>query len=121
MEGGSLRDYLHQVKDPMKDWADKYAVKGKRRMTREEIAVCAKSVMEAVRFLYDHGFPAVGHIQTGNIFKTPDGYKLGGYENTLLGYKSRCHHLCQQYGKDMDIILLGKCTLYFSSQASLFY
>ena len=112
MEGGSLRDYLHKVKDPLKDWAEKYALKGRTRMTREEIAVCAKSVMEAIQFLYDKGFPAMGHIQTGNIFKTEEGYKLGGYENVLLGYKSRDHQLCLEYGKDMDIIMLGKCTCY---------
>ena len=101
-----MRDFLHKV-DPVLDWADKYGDKGRRRMKKDEIAQCGRSILEAILFLYDLGFPPVGHIQTGNIFKTPDGYKLGGYENTLLGYKSRYHHLCLAYGNDVDIIMLG--------------
>jgi len=109
MGEGSLRDHLHKVKDPLMDWAVKYGNKGKRRMDKKDIAACGRSILEALEFLYSHGFPPVGHIQTGNIFKTAEGYKLGGYENTLLGYKSRYHHLCQQYGGDnIDIIMFGR-------------
>jgi hypothetical protein len=111
VEQGSVRDYLHKVKTPVEDWAKKYKEKGKRRMEREEISQCGRSILEAVLFLCDLGFPPVGHIQTGNIFKTRSGYKLCGYENTLLGYRSRQHHLCQEYsdGNTADIIAIGRC------------
>ena len=110
MRQGSLRDLLHKVNDPMKDWAVKYKEKGKLKMDDKEIALCGRSILEALNLLYSHDFPPVGHIQTGNIFRTPEGsYRLGGYENMLLGYKSRYHHLCQQFGGDnIDIIMLGK-------------
>jgi hypothetical protein len=109
VEQGSLRDYLHNVESPVQEWAYKYDTKGKRRMKREEIAQCGKSIIEAVLFLYSLGFPPIVHIQSANIFRTAEGgYRLGGYENTLLGYKSRYHHLCVGYGDTVDIIMLGK-------------
>ncbi len=112
MEAGSLRDSLHKV-SPMLDWADKYGAKGKIEMKKEDIAKCGRSILEAVEFLYSHGFPPLGHIQTGNIFKTPGGYMLGGYENTALGYRSRFHDMCLEYGgNNIDIIMLGTLGMY---------
>ena len=66
---------------------------------------------QAVEFLYDKGFPtsAVGHIQSGNIFVVDDVCKLGGYENTLLGYKTRIYRICKDHLDHFDTILFGKC------------
>lgn len=109
VEEGSLRDYLHRV-DPLTDWNEKYGTKGKRRMDGGEIAACGRSILEAILFLYDCGFPPLGHVQTGNIFKTAQGYMLGGYENTLLGYQnSRDPNLhTMPHGNAIDIIMFGK-------------
>ena len=64
--------------------------------------------MQAVQVLYKAGFPALGHITTGNIFIV-NGNKcvLGGYENTLLGYPSRfdCQEKCKEF---IDIIMFGE-------------
>ena len=54
-------------------------------------------------FLYEQGFPPLGHIHTGNIFMTEHGCALGGYDNTLLGYRSSIHRL---FGKNPDMHLL---------------
>lgn len=45
---GSLRDHLHGVRHPIQDWAEKYKDKGKKRMSRDEIAECARSIIEAI-------------------------------------------------------------------------
>ncbi len=36
--------------------------------------------------------------------------KLGGYENRLLGYRTRLYNLCQTFNctEDIDIIMFGK-------------
>ena len=58
--------------------------------------------------LYKAGFPALGHITTGNIFLV-DGntFVLGGYENTLLGYPSQ-FDFGEQYKEFVDVIMFGK-------------
>jgi hypothetical protein len=75
-------------------------------------------------YLYDQGFSSLGHIQTGNIFvsfasgEAAGGAsmvdanvccRLGGYENTLLGYKPRLHRLITEAGKlaRIDSIMFG--------------
>ena len=63
---------------------------------------------QAVKFLYSKGFPTLGHIQTGNVFVVDDVCRLGGYENTLLGYRTRLFRLCKDNLKHLDIILFGK-------------
>ena len=67
--------------------------------------------LQAVEFLYHKGFPtALGHIQSGNIFVVQDVCKLGGYENTLLGYKTRLYRLCKDHMDHFDTILFGEFT-----------
>ena len=61
-------------------------------------------------YLYRQGFPThqLGHVQTGNVFVGADNIcQLGGYENTLLGYKTRLFRLCRQYEDRIDIIMFG--------------
>jgi hypothetical protein len=64
--------------------------------------------LQGVLYLYSRKFPrALGHIQTGNIFIDGDICTLGGYENTLLGYKTRSYKLCKEHLESIDLILFG--------------
>ena len=66
------------------------------------------SHVQGLLYLYSHGFPPLGHVQTGNIFVDGDVCKLGGYENTLLGYKTRSYKQCRNHVDSIDLILFGK-------------
>ena len=59
-------------------------------------------------FLYDRGFPALGHVQSGNVFIVNDTCLLGGYENTLLGYKTRLYKMCKEHLERLDVIMFGE-------------
>ena len=59
-------------------------------------------------FLYETGFPALGHIQSGNVFIVNDVCLFGGYENTLLGYKTRLYKMCKEYHDRLDVIMFGE-------------
>ena len=59
-------------------------------------------------FLYSKSFPVLGHVQSGNIFVVDDVCQLGGYENTLLGYKTRLFMRCKDHLEQLDAILFGK-------------
>ena len=59
-------------------------------------------------FLYSKNFPTLGHVQSGNIFVVDDTCLLGGYENTLLGYKTRLFMRCKDHLDRLDIILFGE-------------
>ena len=67
-------------------------------------------------FLYDKGFPVLGHVQSGNVFVVKDERsrsdnfvcQLGGYENTLLGYKTRLYRLCKDHLTHFDVIMFGE-------------
>ena len=61
-------------------------------------------------FLYKQGFPIIGQIHTGNIFKIGDKYVLGGYENTLLGYRTALYSFFSMNNllDHMDEIMFGK-------------
>ena len=74
--------------------------------------------MQAMKFLYSQGFPTLGHVQTGNIFVVNDVCQLGGYENTLLGYKTRLFRLCKDDLQHFDIILFGKFKTELSCEPS---
>ena len=66
--------------------------------------------LQAMLYLYRQGFPyhQLGHVQTGNVFVGTDNIcRLGGYENTLLGYKTRLFRLCRCYEDRIDIVMFG--------------
>lgn len=73
---------------------------------------------QAIKFLYESGFHTLGHIHTGNIFveEIPGGdgvemvCKLGGYSETLLGYRTRLYADIVKGNllKHIDIIMFGK-------------
>ena len=68
-----------------------------------------------MRCLYDVGFPLLSHIHTGNIFIEVDEEwkevcRLGGYENTLLGYRTLNYKKIFEGGhlNKIDVIMFGK-------------
>ena len=65
---------------------------------------------QAILFLYKIGFPAnfLGHVQSGNIFVQDGVCRVGGYENTLLGYRSRFYRMCKDHLEHMDVIMFGE-------------
>ena len=77
--------------------------------------LCSRS-LQGVSFLYKRIFNEielrpVGHIHTGNIYLDNAGNCLvGGYENSLLQYKTRLYKkiLESRCLPDIDIILFGE-------------
>ena len=55
----------------------------------------------------------MGHIQTGNIYVDANVCQLGGFENTLLGYRSRLHTRIAEGGhlESIDVVMFGRCGL----------
>ncbi len=65
-------------------------------------------VFQGVVFLYDWGFDQVGQIHTGNVFLDGDICRLGGYENTVLGYEPHSAALFADYWYCRDTLMFGK-------------
>ena len=77
----------------------------------DKVSLFGKQVLEAINFLHKQGFPCLGHVHTGNIYVvSPDHCKLGGYDNTLLGYRTRLYRMCEQHGyaKAIDVVMFGE-------------
>ena len=76
------------------------------------ICLCTCTCMcvcpQAMKFLYSQGFSTIGHVQTGNVFVVNDICKVGGYDNALLGYKTRLYRLCKDHTAHLDVILFGE-------------
>ncbi len=68
------------------------------------------SLLQAVLYLYKLGLRPVGHIQSGNIFVEGEVCRLGGYENRLLGYRTRLYGSCKEANcsEDIDVAMFGK-------------
>ena len=72
---------------------------------------------QAMTFLYemkygDVSFKPLEHVQTGNIYIDDEGVcRLGGYENALLGYRSKLYRKVVQndYYSSIDVIMFGEC------------
>ena len=60
--------------------------------------------------LYKIGFPVIGQIHTGNVFKIEENYVLGGYENTLLGYKTSLDEMIakEELQAMIDVLMFGE-------------
>ena len=56
------------------------------------------------------GFSSLGHVHSGNVFVEGDVCKLGGYENTLLAYKTRHGRLFRAYPDHIDVLMFGEFT-----------
>ena len=68
-----------------------------------------------MQYLYGQRFEGtslkpLGQIQSGNIFVNGDQCKLGGYDNTLLGYRSTQYAKISQSGylDYIDIVMFGE-------------
>ena len=67
------------------------------------------SPLQALLFLRGiERFPSVGHVQSGNVFTEGDMCRVGGYESTLLGYKTRLHKLFKDNLDHIDVLMFGK-------------
>ena len=61
-------------------------------------------------FLYKQGFPHLHHVHSGNIFLSASGYTVGGYDNTLLGYRPAIYRqLDETTLSHVDAIMFGEC------------
>lgn len=76
--------------------------------------------LQAVQFLYSQHFEGtslrpLGQIQSGNIFVRDEHCKLGGYDNTLLGYRSTDHQKIAANGSldYIDTVMFGECLLHW--------
>ena len=72
--------------------------------------------LQAMLYLYKLRFKGIslrplGHVQTGNIFMDGDVCRLGGYENTLLGYWTSIFGNIARNGMlaAIDVIMFGEC------------
>lgn len=78
------------------------------------MSTCVCSLPQALSFLYQQGFPPLGHVHTGNLYVgVAEGGKevcrLGGYESRLLGYRTfQNAFMYQKYGDAIDLIMFGK-------------
>ena len=75
---------------------------------------------QAIVFLYNQGFPVLGHVHSGNIFVQDGVCRLGGCENTLLGYRNRFYRMCKHHLEHMDVIMFGKVQKRHSTVYSLY-
>ena len=66
-------------------------------------------MFQAVDILYDLGITCIGQIHSGNVFLIEDRYVLGGYENSLLGYRTQCYQELSKKGllDKIDVIMFG--------------
>ena len=53
----------------------------------------------------------IGHIHAGNVFVDGECFRLGGYENTLLGIKTKHINRFRGDRKFIDVIMFGRFCL----------
>jgi len=72
-------------------------------------------LFQALLALYEAGFPVIGQVHSGNTFCSKGRYMLGGYENTVLGYRTSLYAEIKKEGllDCIDVIMLGKAGLAF--------
>jgi PX domain-containing protein kinase-like protein len=102
---GSLKDVIYK-RQPTFEWSEKYSIR-RRGLPPEMVALYGRQILEALRVLYRKGFPPLGNLQSGNIFVDRKICRLSGYENTLLGYRSRHYRLVKVHPDAMDTIMFG--------------
>ena len=70
-----------------------------------------------MKFLYNRGFQTLGHAHSGNIFVAIENdmevCQVGGYEMTLLGYRTTLYRSIKEKKllKYIDIITFGRSYL----------
>ncbi|CAI8020282.1 Slowpoke-binding protein [Geodia barretti] len=102
---GSLKDLIYK-RQPTLEWSEKYSIR-RRGLPPATVALYGRQILEALRILYRKGFPPLGNLQSGNVFIDGSVCRLSGYENTVLGYRSRHHRLVRDHSDSMDSIMFG--------------
>ncbi len=51
-------------------------------------------------------------VHTGNVFVKGGICKLGGFENTIMGYRTKMHNLLASCKDKMDVIMFGELGLF---------
>ena len=61
--------------------------------------------LQALRFFTEEGFPPLVHVHSGNIYIDESGnIRVGGYENTLLGYRTKLYTTFYNSEVNWDLI-----------------
>ncbi|OXU20770.1 hypothetical protein TSAR_002068, partial [Trichomalopsis sarcophagae] len=90
---GSLKDIVYGIERNCwnEDWSQKYCSRGKG-LPISQIQRMGRQVLEALVFLKERDFPAVGaHLHSGNVIVQNGVARLAALENSLLGFTSRIH------------------------------
>ncbi|XP_008207787.1 slowpoke-binding protein isoform X2 [Nasonia vitripennis] len=90
---GSLKDIIYGIERNCwnEDWSQKYGSRGKG-LPVSQIQRMGRQVLEALVFLKERDFPAVGaHLHSGNVIVQNGVARLAALENNLLGFTSRIH------------------------------
>jgi len=104
-EKGSLKDLIYKSQ-PVADWSVKYSVR-RKGLPVETVALYGRQILEVLVLLYRRGFPPLGHVHSGNVFVDDKVCRLSGYENTLLGYKTRLYKILREHLDAIDVIMFG--------------
>lgn len=101
---GSLRDLIHEVRDPAKQFRQKYIPQtaehkhSGRPLSKQLIVKYGRMILEALKVLQDLQIPYF-HAHTGNVIIQNNVCRLTDYENAFFGLKhrawSRMHKLPQ--------------------------
>ncbi|XP_046855898.1 slowpoke-binding protein-like [Xenia sp. Carnegie-2017] len=84
---GTLKDLIYKRK-PREVWVGKYRTQGKA-LSVVEIKTYGQQILKAMLFLHSKGIPTNGHVHCGNIFVKKGVCRISGYEQAILGFKSR--------------------------------
>jgi PX domain-containing protein kinase-like protein len=95
---GSLKDVLCAA-SPCNPFLSKYgSSKGRSPLPLKELAVYARQILEALRFLHSKGLPA-GHVHAGNVVIVDGVARLMEIENFVLGVPSFYRPFFVQHSK----------------------
>lgn len=80
---GSLKDYIYQC-SLYGPWRQKYQEKS-RSLNVTQVKVFGKQILMALIHAQSKGFPAHGHVHTGNIILDGNSCRLMGFESAFIG------------------------------------
>lgn len=96
---GSLKDVLCGVTSPCNPFLSKYgSPKGRAPLPLKELALYARQILEAIRFLHSKGL-ACGHVHCGNVQILDGVARLMDVENFLFGVPSFYRPFFVQHSK----------------------
>lgn len=118
---GSLKDVIWKPIEPLSDksgdmesrefnvsWSKKDYTSG-TPLPSDKVALYGKQILEGLKFLKNLHFPLLVHIHTGNIFVVDEKCRIGGYEHTILCYRSRLYNTCVTNNclEHIELIMFG--------------